>query len=226
MKRYIVKRPKDTVEVLILPNKDGSGYQYVNLTKGHICPCKFKTELEALRDMDKKVSEDKVLYYEEIEEIKEKMTKLSMSEEEMLKRKYTRPYEKRIAELEEKLANADYQLEGRDLEIKELEKENAELKERLLKVENAYKRKSEAEWRLNDLYQKSLTAYANAEKCSREYFTRYRDMLDRYIKAKEIIKKFSEFVNNEIEYDPEHPQEHTDLWNKLCEEAEQFLNKE
>ena len=45
-------------------------------------------------------------------------------------------------------------------------------------------------------------------------------------KAKEIIKKFSEFVNNDVEYDPEHPQEHTNLWNKLCEEAEQFLNSE
>ena len=44
-------------------------------------------------------------------------------------------------------------------------------------------------------------------------------------KAKELIKKFSEFVNNENEYDPEHPQEHTDLWNKLCEEAEQFLSE-
>ena len=44
-------------------------------------------------------------------------------------------------------------------------------------------------------------------------------------KAKEIIKKFSEFVNNEVEFDPEHPQEHTDLWNELCEEAEQFLNE-
>ena len=42
-------------------------------------------------------------------------------------------------------------------------------------------------------------------------------------KAKEIIKKFSEFVNNEIEYDSEHPQEHTDLWNELCKQAEQFL---
>lgn len=31
------------------------------------------------------------------------------------------PREKRIAELEDKLANADYQLEGRNLEIKELE---------------------------------------------------------------------------------------------------------
>lgn len=32
MIRYLVKRPKDTVEVLLLPNKDGSGYQYINLT--------------------------------------------------------------------------------------------------------------------------------------------------------------------------------------------------
>ena len=48
---------------------------------------------------------------------------------------------------------------------------------------------------------------------------------DNLTKAKEIIKKFSEFANNEVEYDPEHPQEHTDLWNKLCEEAEQFLSE-
>ena len=26
-----------------------------------------------------------------------------------------------------------------------------------------------------------------------------------------------------IEYDPEHPQEHTDLWNELCAEAERFF---
>lgn len=44
-------------------------------------------------------------------------------------------------------------------------------------------------------------------------------------KAKEIIKKFSEFVNNEAEYDPEHPQEHTYLWNELCEQAKQFLSE-
>ena len=50
--------------------------------------------------------------------------------------------------------------------------------------------------------------------------------LHQLIKAKEIIKKFSEFANLEVEYDPEHPQEHTDLWNKLCEEAEQFLNND
>ena len=44
-------------------------------------------------------------------------------------------------------------------------------------------------------------------------------------KAKEIIKKFLEFVNNEVDFDSEHPQEHTDLWNKLCEEAEQFISE-
>ena len=38
------------------------------------------------------------------------------------------PREKRIAELEEKLANADYQLEGRDLEIKELKEQIEKMK--------------------------------------------------------------------------------------------------
>ena len=47
------------------------------------------------------------------------------------------PREKQIAELEDKLANADYQLEGRDLEIKELEKENTELKELIEKYRQA-----------------------------------------------------------------------------------------
>lgn len=36
---------------------------------------------------------------------------------------FTEPREKRIADLEDKLANADYQLEGRDNEIRELEKQ-------------------------------------------------------------------------------------------------------
>jgi predicted nuclease with TOPRIM domain len=45
------------------------------------------------------------------------------------------------------------------------------------------------------------------------------------IKAKEIIKKFSEFVNNKAEYDSEHSQEYTDLWYELCAEAEQFLKE-
>ena len=107
--------------------------------------------------------------------------------------------EKENAELEDKLANADYQLEGRDIKIKDLEKENAELKE-----------------------QCSILADCNT--CTSTCKTENIEMKKQLTNAKEIIKKFSEFVNNGIEYDPEHPQEHTDLWNKLCAEAEQFLN--
>lgn len=40
-------------------------------------------------------------------------------------------------------------------------------------------------------------------------------VVEKLNEAKEIIKKFSEFANNEVEYDPEHPQDHTDLWNEL-----------
>jgi len=67
--------------------------------------------------------------------------------------------------------------------------------------------------------QKQYTAF----KCEEAKKT-ITDLEYKLTKAKDIIKKFSEFVNNENEYGPEHPQEHTDLWNKLCAEAEQFLN--
>lgn len=53
----------------------------------------------------------------------------------------------------------------------------------------------------------------------------YNKANERLAKAKEIIKKFTEFVNNEVEFDSEHSQEHTDLWNELCEKAEQFLKE-
>lgn len=34
-----------------MPHKDGSGYSYVNLTKGHICQCVFPTIGAAIDDM-------------------------------------------------------------------------------------------------------------------------------------------------------------------------------
>ena len=128
------------------------------------------------------------------EEILKAIAKVKSDYHELCKLK-----DMRIAELEDKLANADYQLEGRDIKIKELEKENAELKE-----------------------QCSILADCNT--CTSTCKTENIEMKKQLTNAKEIIKKFSEFVNNGIEYDPEHPQEHTDLWNKLCAEAEQFLN--
>lgn len=46
-----ITRKKDVVLVLLMEHKDKSGYSYINLTKGHICPCKFKTVAEAFDDL-------------------------------------------------------------------------------------------------------------------------------------------------------------------------------
>ena len=89
--------------------------------------------------------------------------------------------------------------EEQDKHITDLEKENAELKERLKEHESV----------------------GNAQFWANVWSWKTKAI--QLANAREIIKKFSEFANNEIEYDPEHPQEHTDLWNKLCAEAEQFL---
>lgn len=39
--------------ILLIPTKDGSKWQYVNLTKGYICTCQFNTREEALLDFVK-----------------------------------------------------------------------------------------------------------------------------------------------------------------------------
>jgi hypothetical protein len=62
--RFIIERIDDIVEVLLLPHKDGSGYTYVNLTKGHICPCKFSSIEDAINDME---NNPKVKSYKQIE---------------------------------------------------------------------------------------------------------------------------------------------------------------
>ena len=68
--------------------------------------------------------------------------------------------------------------------------------------------------------------FRNEIGCPCEKYKSYKDLNKQLTKAKEIIEKFSEFVNNDVEFDQEHPQEHTDLWNELCEKAEEFLNSE
>ena len=85
-------------------------------------------------------------------------------------------------------------------------KENAELEKEVVDLQG------DREIFLSDFY------------CDRKGGCKVTELEKENAELKELIKKFSEFVNNDVEYDPEHPQEHTDLWNKLCEEAEQFLN--
>lgn len=118
-------------------------------------------------------------------------------------------------------------------DVAKLEKENAELR----KVAE-FQQSSNMDTHLENKKLKEGLAVGSTfnkalnsmNKYLEEERDKYRNMVfeqrEHLTKAKEIIKKFSEFVNNKVEYDPEHPQEHTDLWNELCEQAEQFLNGE
>ena len=118
---------------------------------------------------------------------------------------------KAIAELEKEKCELLGIIQGKDKVIQELEKENAELKEQ---VEN----------RNCSNCRRSKAGCPNDGSCHN--FSLWQPFINPELnKAKEIIKKFLEFVNNEVEFDPEHPQEHTDLWNELCEKAEQFISE-
>lgn len=56
----VVVRPENTVVVTILQNKIDKTYSFVNLTKNHVCTCKFNTILEAFEDLEEQVSKSKV----------------------------------------------------------------------------------------------------------------------------------------------------------------------
>mgnify|MGYP002518365753 CR=1 FL=1 len=46
-----VTRVDGVFDILLLKHKTHNGYSFVNLTKGHICPCVFKSEEEALANL-------------------------------------------------------------------------------------------------------------------------------------------------------------------------------
>lgn len=50
MVRYLLERENGNVEILLMKHKDGSGWSFVNITKGHICPCVFPSFDAALAD--------------------------------------------------------------------------------------------------------------------------------------------------------------------------------
>lgn len=62
--KYLVTRPNDTVEVLLMQNKNDHTYSYVNLTKGHICPCRFLSVEDAIKDMDNLIEKGEIIRYE------------------------------------------------------------------------------------------------------------------------------------------------------------------
>lgn len=59
-----IYRVHDEVDVLLLKNKGESTFSFINLTKGHICPCKFNSVEEALDDLRKYQNEGKIVNWE------------------------------------------------------------------------------------------------------------------------------------------------------------------
>ena len=66
MRRWLVNRPKDEVVVAVMKNKVDNTYSFINLTKEHICPCKFESIDDALKDMEQKVENGEINYYFEL----------------------------------------------------------------------------------------------------------------------------------------------------------------
>lgn len=58
---YLVIREKDNVVVSIMLNKSDHTYSFVNLTKGHICTCKFDSIEGAIKDMEKKKDSGEII---------------------------------------------------------------------------------------------------------------------------------------------------------------------
>jgi hypothetical protein len=44
-------------------NKSDNTYSFVNLTKGHICPCRFDSIEDAVKDMDEKILNGEIVEY-------------------------------------------------------------------------------------------------------------------------------------------------------------------
>lgn len=60
---YLVMREKDSVIVSIMLNKLDHTYSFVNLTKGHICTCRFASIEDAIKDMAEKKDSGEIVDY-------------------------------------------------------------------------------------------------------------------------------------------------------------------
>lgn len=67
---YLVQRKNGNVVVSIMRNKSDSTYSFVNLTKNHICPCRFDSVEDAVKDMDEKILNGEIVGYFKLEEMK------------------------------------------------------------------------------------------------------------------------------------------------------------
>lgn len=70
MNLWLVERPhNDFVIVTIMKNKSDNTYSFINLSKEHICTCRFDSINAALADMDERIKEGSVVGYKLLGEI-------------------------------------------------------------------------------------------------------------------------------------------------------------
>lgn len=66
---YLVQRTNGNVIVSIMRNKSDNTYSFVNLTKGHICPCRFDSVEDAVKNIDEKILNGEIVGYFKLEEM-------------------------------------------------------------------------------------------------------------------------------------------------------------
>lgn len=65
--RIIVHKHDADLDVLLLKHKGTTQYSFVNLTRAHICPCRFDSIDEALKDLEARKHDGSICGYEIIE---------------------------------------------------------------------------------------------------------------------------------------------------------------
>lgn len=63
----VTRKDGSTVLTSIFFDEGTNSFRFVNLTRKHICPCKFISLEEALMDLELKKKEGSVIHYEKIE---------------------------------------------------------------------------------------------------------------------------------------------------------------
>lgn len=63
LNHFRVFKPNGTVDVLLLKHKGTDEYSFVNLTKGHICPCRFRSMEEAILDLAERKKDGRIFNY-------------------------------------------------------------------------------------------------------------------------------------------------------------------
>ena len=67
---YFVQRKSGNAIVSIMRNKSDNTYSFVNLTKNHICQCRFDSIEDAVKDMDEKILNGEIGGYFKLKEMK------------------------------------------------------------------------------------------------------------------------------------------------------------